>query len=175
MDLTQLLIEQAGKSDLAACTKLIKLGAHVNGHDVQGKTPLHHAAASEDVGILQLLLDHGAQADTRDYFGWSPLHSTVYLGHIAYSELLLSHGADIEIKDADGSSPLILAMKYGRKAMFFYLIDCGADSSGVSAILDTESFNHQFPDFSDAVNAWMAGRSARDAIAQGVKAPSPSK
>ncbi len=39
----------------------------INFDDLQGRTPLHHAASVDDLETIKLLLHHGAKATATDY------------------------------------------------------------------------------------------------------------
>ena len=59
---------------LEIMNELIRLGADVNAHDINGFTPLHYAVLHLNEGMLRVLLDHGANLNTESrVVGWSPL------------------------------------------------------------------------------------------------------
>ena len=51
---------------------MLKNGANPNRIDVIGNTPLHLAACSSKVEIVNLLLQNGADCDISDYTGFTP-------------------------------------------------------------------------------------------------------
>ena len=53
--------------------KLIRLGADVNAHDINGFTPLHHAVLHCNEGMVSVLLKHGANPNSESRIGESPL------------------------------------------------------------------------------------------------------
>uniref|UniRef100_A0A4W4H9S8 SOCS box domain-containing protein n=1 Tax=Electrophorus electricus TaxID=8005 RepID=A0A4W4H9S8_ELEEL len=55
------------------CCLLLTYGANVNLADKEHRTPLHKAARSVQISLVQLLLDHGADVNAIDYNGCSPL------------------------------------------------------------------------------------------------------
>lgn len=63
-------------------------GADVNASDEDGGTPLHVAAAMNDVGMTKLLLDHGARVDRFDRLGHSPVQVAGQRGNHAVLRLL---------------------------------------------------------------------------------------
>ena len=172
MTLDQQLLAKAEDGDMAACAELIKSGANIDAIDVTGWASIHYAAYFGYIELAKLLLENGAQTNVKDKEGWTPLHSAVYRERIDLSELLLSYGAGIEEQEEYGRSPLIFAMNYGMTRACLYLLDRGANASGVHAMLSDAGIQDEHPDCVAAVTSWMAGRSARDALAQGVKAPS---
>jgi hypothetical protein len=64
----------------------------VNGRDEQGATPLHHAAADGDIGLIQRLLDMGADPTITDrQFGSTPLAWAEHAYQTEAAELLRPH------------------------------------------------------------------------------------
>eukprot|EP00811_Abedinium_folium_P025600 NODE_3664_length_2002_cov_5.939200.p1 GENE.NODE_3664_length_2002_cov_5.939200~~NODE_3664_length_2002_cov_5.939200.p1 ORF type:complete len:535 (+),score=139.56 NODE_3664_length_2002_cov_5.939200:182-1606(+) len=62
--------------------------------DGRGQTPLHLAAQSGDVALIQVLLEHGADPNTQEETtGWTPLHFAVAKNHYALILQLLHHDA----------------------------------------------------------------------------------
>lgn len=61
--------------------KALKKGAHVNTADLEGNTPLHIAAMTNQPVMIVLLLSYGAQADKQNTAGLTPV------------ELAFAHGA----------------------------------------------------------------------------------
>ena len=54
--------------------KLIRLGADVNAHDINGFTPLHYAVSHFNEGMITVLLKHGANPNSENRIGWRPLY-----------------------------------------------------------------------------------------------------
>lgn len=52
---------------------LLKAGAKVSGMDTQGRTPLHWAAKSDNLGAAEVLIRQGARVMARDLSGRTPL------------------------------------------------------------------------------------------------------
>jgi ankyrin repeat protein len=108
---------------------LLARGADVNLKDKFGWTPLHFAAESADVNIIELLLDKGAEVNAKDdEAGFTALHHAVRLGKRNVAELLITRGADVNVKDKQGHTPLYVAAGYDYQLAEF-LIEKGADSS----------------------------------------------
>jgi ankyrin repeat protein len=90
-------------------------------------SPLHHAASSNRLQIVQLLLDRGADVNAKDHNGRTPLHVASLEGEMQVVHALLDRGADINIQTKNGSTPLhdavcVLHVEYARA-----LLDRGAD------------------------------------------------
>ncbi len=94
---------------------LVESGADVNNpsNNVQRVTPLHSAAAAQDVETARLLLERGADPNARQAGGFTPLHTAGENGQIEMIRLLLEHGADPAVQAEDGKSPLDLAQERG--------------------------------------------------------------
>ncbi|KAL4959687.1 ankyrin repeat-containing domain protein [Aspergillus stella-maris] len=91
-------------------------------------TSLQAAAASGNVGIVQLLLDHGADPGDIDVYGQTPLHQAACHGHEAVVSLLLEHGANADVEDKTGRSSLLMAASNGWNSIFTLLTRFGAVS-----------------------------------------------
>jgi len=127
------LATKLGFSEIA--DSLIGLRADINLTDNENRSPLHHAAADGNLGIVRLLLEHGTTTinDTslsqRGGFvgGWTPLHEACLNGHPEVVKLLLDGGANIEARDGVQRTPLILTAESKNLKVAEILIDRGAD------------------------------------------------
>ena len=89
----------------AVVDRLIRAGADVNAHgrfDSHTETPLHWAASSDDVPVLDALLDAGADIDAPGAVlgGGSPLADACGFGNWASANRLVERGAATRLKDA---------------------------------------------------------------------------
>lgn len=85
-----------------AVKAMVSRGVSVNATDEEGATPMHEAAARDQIRIMATLTAAGAKINARDGSGRTPLH---YAGADA-AKWLIRAGADIEVRDKDGRTPL---------------------------------------------------------------------
>jgi hypothetical protein len=72
---------------------LVYLGADPN-YCTGSNSPMHMAAASGDVDLMQFLVDHGAKVDQPLKWNISPLHEARRYHRLEAVRFLLAHGAD---------------------------------------------------------------------------------
>jgi hypothetical protein len=99
-----------GQADMAR--KLIGRGADVN---KTGWAPLHYAATSGNVAIIQMLLDENAYIDAESPNGSTPLMMAAMYGTSDAVKLLLDSGADPTLKNQLGLTALDFAKRADRK------------------------------------------------------------
>jgi ankyrin repeat protein len=106
-------------------------------------TPLHSAAARDDVHAISKLLTawHSTLVDTRGervegVFRRTPLHWAAIAGSLKAATLLLDHGADPNARDRDGRTPLHWAARNNRPEIVSLLIHRGADPNAVDSTID---------------------------------------
>jgi ankyrin repeat protein len=97
-----------------------------------GDTPLHLAAQSGNVLVVEFLLTNGANVNVLNNSRWTPLHVAVALGNRRIAELLLAHGGEVDRKNADGATPLFLAADRGYLGIVQALLDRNADVNAVT-------------------------------------------
>lgn len=102
---------------------LIMSGAEINtaSRNPMQVTPLHSAAASQNIEIVRQLLDHGADPNVRQQGGFTPLHAAAQNGQIEMAELLLAHGAEINTANDTGQTSLMIALKANKSEMVAFL------------------------------------------------------
>ena len=104
---------------------------HRNGSSVDqqgnaGSSPLHSAAGSYDLEMVQVLLDYGIDVNVRNDYGSTPL---AYTGQSQFSNdprvvrLLLDHGADPNVSNLSGTTPLYHASRSGNVEMVRLLVE----------------------------------------------------
>lgn len=92
---------------------LLQNAAATEAKDTFGKTPLHYAAGSRHIVVLELLLSNRANIEAEGEFGLTPLHYAAESGHEAVVKSLLKKGAAIEAKDTVCQTPFHRAAKGG--------------------------------------------------------------
>ncbi|MBC7603653.1 MAG: ankyrin repeat domain-containing protein, partial [Ramlibacter sp.] len=98
-----------GHIDMAR--KLIARGADVN---KPGWTPLHYAATSGHVPLIDLLLENHAYIDAESPNGTTPLMMAAQYGSTEAVKLLLESGADATIKNQLGMTAVDFAQRASR-------------------------------------------------------------
>ncbi|CAM9188868.1 unnamed protein product [Scytosiphon promiscuus] len=101
-------------------------------------TPLHHAAAGNEVHAIDFLIRAGASVDggTTD---WSPLHLAVECNHPEAIRALARHGADLHSTHEEGGTPLGEAVGHANVEAMNALLAFGADPNVTS---DTDPVLH---------------------------------
>ncbi len=109
------LHDAARKGLIEIARRLIRYGADVNTRkDWQARTPLHFAAACNQLRMVDFLLSSGAELDVVSYLtlpqhaamiepcdiGMTPLHLASREGHVAMVRRLIDAGASLEIRKA---------------------------------------------------------------------------
>ncbi len=98
---------------------------------VEGRTPLHAAAAAWRLEEVESLLAGGAECDAEDKERVTPLHLAAERGHRAVVERLLACEPRLRTRDtARGYSPLHCAVASGDEAIVALLLEHGADPDG---------------------------------------------
>jgi ankyrin repeat protein len=106
------LMLAAIKGQLELCRQLIARDADVN---KPGWAPLHYAATSGNVQVIQLLLDHFAYIDADSPNGSTPLMMAAMYGSDEAVKVLLDAGADASLKNTMGLTALDFAQRSGHE------------------------------------------------------------
>jgi hypothetical protein len=88
-------LHQAVEKGYGVVRELIDAGVPLNPVDLEGNTPLHYAARSEETGqdIVELLLSKGAEVNARNVEGHTPLDWAKQAKRNNIVDLLKKHGA----------------------------------------------------------------------------------
>lgn len=81
---------------------------------INGRRPLHEAAITGRIPIVQICLERGMSPAVQDVYGRQPLHYAAMHGHADICEVLLQRLADPTAVDMDGHTPLIQAVISGQ-------------------------------------------------------------
>ncbi len=105
------LMMAALKGQMDLVRKLIQRGADVN---KTGWTPLHYAATSGQLQIMELLLEESAYIDAESPNGTTPLMMAAQYGTTSAVKLLLEAGADPTLRNQLGLSAIDFAYRASR-------------------------------------------------------------
>jgi ankyrin repeat protein len=122
--------DAARKGDLNKLKELVQADPSVvSSVDKMGKTPLHIAAASNQLGAAAFLIDHGVDVSAKDKNGgFTALDMALSSFHyIDMVRLLLEHGANVNTASTQDITPLDEAAMRGQKDAIDLLIAKGAD------------------------------------------------
>lgn len=107
---------------------LINRKADVNLPDPCGNwRPIHGAALTGRVSMIELLISKGAKLDVWTKTGWQPLHFACHHGQKDAAICLLDHGADVNACDETGWTPLLRAVNMKYVEIVRMLLSRGAD------------------------------------------------
>ena len=108
-------------------------------------SPIHDAALTGDVELMEMLIANGADVDERDVHGYTPLLLAIQEGYTDMAKTLISYGADVNARAAsdggDDVTPLYLSIILGRGVVETYLRDHGATGPQVPVNLPPASPN----------------------------------
>ncbi|KAI1472908.1 ankyrin repeat-containing domain protein [Daldinia caldariorum] len=129
------LIKAVKNKHAIVASTLLTRGADVEAADINGKTPLFHAATLKRGhntqsccnDLAKLLLERGADIQARDITGRTPLSYAAEEGCDAAVRLLLENGADIDLKDNEGRTALSYAAEGGHDIVTQILLEQSAD------------------------------------------------
>ena len=106
-----------------------------------GRTPLHEAAAQNNVELARLVLDVNPDLSISDGNSGTPIHQAGWSGNVDMVQLLIDHGAPLEAPNPYGGTPLSStvhgAVHSGQPQEQHYkivqaLLKAGADVNGAN-------------------------------------------
>lgn len=138
-----LLVQSAKNGEMNVLRMLLRVGLDPNFLACDELSPLHHAAAANQVDAVRLLLDSGATVDLSGSRGETPLCFAAANGSFQGAVALLNRGANVNAQDSRGVSPLMRACSTLNENLANLFVQRGADESivdnqGLSAHLYLE-------------------------------------
>ena len=101
-------------------------GDDVNAKGEHGSTPLHKAAETSTLDVIQYLVAQGANVNAQ-YWRHTPLHEAAKKNSLEVLQYLISQGADVHAKGYEGSTLLHYAAEGNSVEVLQYLVSQGAD------------------------------------------------
>ncbi|XP_064455145.1 uncharacterized protein LOC135366391 [Ornithodoros turicata] len=101
----------------------------VNAQDVEGCSPLHHAASTNKLDVVTGLCLEGADVSAKNHKGETPLSVAARCGFFDVMSYLISFGADVNALDAKLNTALHAACQYGHRKCVRLLLDSGINTT----------------------------------------------
>ncbi|KFZ42499.1 ankryin [Anoxybacillus flavithermus] len=95
--------------------------------DKENNTPLHIAAGSGNVDLVQLVCQYDVDINAVNKHGETPLLLAVQAGNVDVVRFLYERGANVEISNEAGETPLYKAVERNFIDVATYLLEKGAD------------------------------------------------
>jgi|TARA_B100000768_G_scaffold115488_1_gene106910 ankyrin repeat protein len=127
-------IEDGDAEEFAAC--LAQNPECIKETNKNGWTPLHQAAFSGELAMLNTLVEKGLDVNAVCKDGDTPVHYAACQGEKECVEALAAAGADLTIKDNDGETPYKVAHKSVKKLIKDLIAKAQGDSGEVEEAAD---------------------------------------
>jgi ankyrin repeat protein/L-ascorbate metabolism protein UlaG (beta-lactamase superfamily) len=125
--------EAVTAGDVATVTQLLNQNPSlINAPDTAQSLPLHLAASTGQVAVIELLLSKGANMEAGDRENTTPLTCAALLNKPEAVRLLVEKGASLTARDNNGNTPLLAAARSGNVEIVKYLVGHGAALTDVS-------------------------------------------
>ncbi|XP_018566618.1 acyl-CoA-binding domain-containing protein 6-like [Anoplophora glabripennis] len=102
-------IKEGNVTEVKGCLKSPDVSALVNETDEEGLAPIHWAADSGFVKVLEVLIGAGADVNLKDSDGQTALHYASSCGQAECVKCLLRHGAQVDVTDNEGCTAASVA------------------------------------------------------------------
>ena len=112
---------------LAFALLAVASGPRAASGEPMSETPLHRAAAGDDVATIEALLSEGVEIDARDGTGATALLVATHGNRIEAARALIEAGADVNAKDNIHDSPYLYAGARGHLEILKLTLAHGAD------------------------------------------------
>ena len=112
---------------LAFVSLALASGSLAASGEAVSETPLHRAAATDDVATIKTLLSESVNIDARDGAGATALLVAVHGNRIGAAGALIEAGADVNAKDKIQDSPYLYAGARGHLDILKLTLANGAD------------------------------------------------
>lgn len=122
------LLDAARSGNIQQVNEALEAGASLDFRDYNQYTPLHIAAQSGKIKVIDALIDAKADTEARQTnLQWTSLHYASYYGYIEAVKALILGKADIEARTDIKNTPLFLAASNGGTKIVNELILAKAD------------------------------------------------
>ena len=158
-------VVRAGKIERTKA--MLRAGADPNTRDMNGWTPLMHAADRGRVSLISVLLDARANLDIRAADGTTALFVAVTGAREKIAEMLIDAGADISIAGPNSKTPLEVARLRGIESTAALLELTAADRAAFQNAkkLDTaEAYSNYLTSYPDGKFVQVAKRQRTRAL-----------
>lgn len=130
------VIEAILRGDVASAKAVLTVagdpGVLLNQPDKDGLSPVGHAAAAGNAGMLEFVLNSGGNLTATFGEGWSLLHLAAANGHLDTAKLLINAGLNAAVVSPKGLTAAEVARKSGHRDLADFLI--AAEKEGIRAV-----------------------------------------